>query len=129
MRGYVQLVDFLRELSDGIQDHLPEDQRTTILSLDEVVTLWVRRKSRVAIRSLEKDIASFVEKDEANDDSVYEILFWYDLLFIPERFGCEEPELLLVVLSMIKQRASEESRSVADDVWRWMKRKARGFRE
>lgn len=124
MRGYMQLLDFMRELSDGIQEYLPESQRTAILTLDEIVDSWVEKKSCMAIRSLQKDIVSFVKKDEAGDGSVYEILSWYDLLFIPERFGCEEPELLLIVLSMIKKRVSEQNRSVAGDVWRWVRREA-----
>lgn len=124
MRGYMQLVDFMRELSDGIQEYLPEGQRTAILSLDEIVDCWMEKKSYLAIRSLEKDIVSFIEKDEAGDGSVYEILSWYDLLFAIERFDCEESELLLTVQAMIRKRASEEGRSVKDDVCRWIKRKA-----
>jgi len=120
----MQLLDFMRELSDGIQEYLPESQRTAILTLDEIVDSWVEKKSCMAILSLQKDIVSFVKKDEAGDGSVYEILSWYDLLFIPERFGCEEPELLLIVLSMIKERVSEQNRSVAGDVWRWVRREA-----
>ncbi|WP_341959732.1 hypothetical protein [Pseudomonas sp. RC10] len=121
----MQLVDFMRELSDGIQEYLPEDQRTAILNLDEIVDCWMEKKSYLAIRSLEKDIVSFIEKDEAGDGSVCEILSWYDLLFAIERFDCEESELLLTVLSMTRKRRSEEGRCVADDVWRWIKRKAR----
>lgn len=74
MRGYMQFLDFMRELGDGIQDHLPEEQRTSVLTLDEVVTNWVDGKTCLEIRSLEKDIASFLKKDQAEDYSVYELL-------------------------------------------------------
>ncbi|WP_296178190.1 hypothetical protein [Pseudomonas sp. UBA1879] len=124
MRGYMQLIDFMRALSDGVQEYLPEAQRTAIQSLDEVVDCWMEKKSCLAIRSLERDIVSFIKKDEAGDGSVYEMLSWYDLLFALERFGCDETVLLLKVLSMIRKRVSEEGRSVTDDIWRWMKRKA-----
>lgn len=123
MRGYMQLLDFMRELGDGIQDHLPEEQRTSVLTLDEIVTSWVDGKTYLQIRSLEKDIASFLKKDKAEDYSVYEILSWYDLLFIHERFGCEEPELLITVLPMIKRRVVEGKRSIFDDFKRWLTRK------
>lgn len=62
MRGYNQLIDFMRELGDGIQDHLPEAQRTSVLTLDEIVTRWFYGKTYLEIRSLEKDIVSFVKK-------------------------------------------------------------------
>ena len=52
MRGYMQFLDFMRELGDGIQDHLPEEQRTSVLTLDEVVTNWVDGKTCLEIRSL-----------------------------------------------------------------------------
>lgn len=123
MRGYMQFLDFMRELGDGIQDHLPEEQRTSVLTLDEVVTNWVDGKTCLEIRSLEKDIASFLKKDQAEDYSVYELLSWYDLLFIPERFGCEEPEVLITVLPMIKKRVVEGKRSILDDFKRWLTRK------
>lgn len=123
MRGYMELIDFLRDLGDGIQDHLPEDQRTSQLTLEEIVNNWVEKKSCMKIKSLEKDILSYVKKDNAKDYSVYEVLSWYDLLFIPERFDCEESELLLTVLSMIKKRVIEDRRSVLDDFRKWLKRK------
>lgn len=123
MRGYNQLIDFMRELGDGIQDHLPEAQRTPVLTLDEIVTRWAGGKTYLEIRSLEKDIVSFVKKDAAKNYSVYEILSWYDLIFIPERFGCEELELLLTALAMIERRVAEDQRSIFDDFKRWMRHK------
>ncbi len=62
MRSYMELIYFMRELGDGIRDHLPEEQRTAQLSLDQIVAQWVDNKSCLAIRSLEKDISSYIKK-------------------------------------------------------------------
>lgn len=94
MRSYMELIYFMRDLGDGVQDHLPEEQRIAQLSLEEIVAQWVDNKSYLAIRSLEKDISSYIKKSSVGDLSVDQIFFDFDLLFIPERFGCEEPELL-----------------------------------
>jgi hypothetical protein len=37
MRGYMELIDFMRDLGDGILDHLPEDQRLEILTTEEIL--------------------------------------------------------------------------------------------
>lgn len=112
MRSYMELIYFMRELGDGIQDHLPEEQRTAQLSLDQIVAQWVDNKSCLAIRSLEKDISSYIKKSSGGDLSVDQIFFDFDLLFIPERFGCEEPELLGEVLLILKARVVNTNRSV-----------------
>lgn len=43
MRGYTQLIDFMQDLGDGILDHLPEEQRVAILSVEDIVELWMQR--------------------------------------------------------------------------------------
>lgn len=50
MRGYMQLVDFMKELGDGILDYLPEDQRTEQLSVEVVIEQWMA-KNRISRRS------------------------------------------------------------------------------
>ncbi|RJX81515.1 hypothetical protein [Pseudomonas sp. LS-2] len=123
MRSYMELIYFLRDLGDGIQDHLPEELRTGQLPLNVIVDQWVDKKTYFAIRSLEKDILSYIEKYKVGDFSVDQILFDFDLLFIPERFGCEEPELLGEVLLMLKARVVDRKRSVLKDLAAWLRSK------
>lgn len=123
MRSYMELIYFLRDLGDGIQDHLPEELRTGQLPLNVIVDQWVDKKTYFAIRSLEKDILSYIDKYKVGDFSVDQILFDFDLLFIPERFGCEEPELLGEVLLMLKARVVDRKRSVLKDLAAWLRSK------
>ena len=123
MRSYMELIYFMRELGDGIQDHLPEEQRTAQLPLKTIVYEWVDSNSYLAIRSLQKDISSYIKKSSVGDFSVDQIFFDFDLLFIPERFGCEEPELLGEVLLMLKARVVDRKRSVLKDLAAWLRSK------
>lgn len=123
MRSYMELIYFMRDLGDGVQDHLPEEQRIAQLSLEEIVAQWVDNKSYLAIRSLEKDISSYIKKSSVGDLSVDQIFFDFDLLFIPERFGCEEPELLGEVLLILKARVVTTNRSVLKDFSAWLRSK------
>ena len=125
MRGYMQLLDFMRELADGIQEHLPAGQRTQVMSLDEIIDQWMAAKSYWAIRSLRKDIQRYLSKHAAGDYEVDEIFSWYDLLFVPDRFGCDERELLSEVVRMIEVRVIEQRRSVLDDLIRGVRRVGR----
>lgn len=75
MRSYMELIYFLRDLGDGIQDHLPEELRTGQLPLNVIVDQWVDKKTYFAIRSLEKDILSYIEKYKVGDFSVDQISF------------------------------------------------------
>lgn len=120
MRNYMELIYFMRDLGDGVQDHLPEELRTGQLSLNEIVDQWVDRKTCFAIRTLEKDMMSYIEKYRVGDFSVDEILFDFDLLFIPERFGCDESELFGRVLPLLKARVVGTRRSVLRDLVAWV---------
>lgn len=120
MRGYVELIDFMRELGDGIQDHLPEDQRNSKKPLEVIVSDWVDGKSFLEIRSLRGDILTYIKKYNAGDHSVDQILSDFDLVFIPERFGCEESILLAKVVLMIDGRVVEKRRSVLNDLCSWL---------
>ncbi|WP_268799799.1 hypothetical protein [Pseudomonas huanghezhanensis] len=121
MRGYGELLDFMRDLSDGVQEYLPEELRTAQLSLNEIVDQWITGKSYLAIRSLQKDIASYVKKSNAGDFSVDELFFISDLVFTEEMFGCEEAVLLTKVLEMLKLRVEERRLSVLTDIQRWLR--------
>ncbi|KPX43644.1 hypothetical protein ALO68_01057 [Pseudomonas syringae pv. helianthi] len=35
MRGHMELISFVKELSDGLFDYLPEDQRTGQLTVED----------------------------------------------------------------------------------------------
>jgi hypothetical protein len=120
MRGYMELVDFMGDVSEGIQDHLPEDQRCCQRSLDDIVESWVGGKKYWAIKSLEKDLESYGKKHSAGDYSVDEILSYYDLLFIWDRFGCEEVEWLNQVLAMIRRVVRDKKRSYFNDARLWI---------
>jgi len=111
----------MKALGDGVQDHLPEEQRTAQVPLVQIVNEWVDAKSWVAIRSLEKDISSYIKKFSRSDFSVDRIFFDFDLLFIPERFGCEEPELLGEVLLMLRARVIGTNRSLLNDLGGWLR--------
>lgn len=121
MRSYVELIHFMKALGDGVQDHLPQEQRTAQLPLAQIVNEWVDAKSWVAIRSLEKDISSYIKKVSVGDFSVDQIFFDYDLLFIPERFGCEDPELLGEVSLMLRARVIDTNRSLLNDLGGWLR--------
>ena len=61
MRGYMQLIDFMQGLGDGILDHLPEELRVGVLSVEEIVNLWMQRKSYFQALSF-KEGHSFLRK-------------------------------------------------------------------
>ncbi|WP_256669383.1 hypothetical protein [Pseudomonas sp. MN1F] len=84
MRGYMQLVDFMKELGDGILDYLPEDQRTKQLSVEGVIEQWMAKKSYFSALALKRDIATYIALQKSGNFTVDEILSWYDLSFIPE---------------------------------------------
>ncbi|MFP3922451.1 hypothetical protein [Pseudomonas sp. W5-36] len=97
----MQLIDFMQDLGDGILDHLPEELRVGVLSVEEIVDLWMQRKSYFQALSLRRDIISYAKLYEAGDYSVDEVFDDFDLCFIPERFGCEEHVFLMGLLGLI----------------------------
>ena len=101
MRGYMELVDFMKSLGDGILDYLPENQRHGQLTVEEIVQGWMKGKSYFAAVSLKKDMVSYIKLHNAGDYSVDEILFWYDLCFIFERFGVDEHVFFAAILHLI----------------------------
>lgn len=120
MRGYMQLIDFMRELGDGILDHLPEEQRVGVLSVEEIVSAWMHRKSYFQAVSLRKDIISYAKLYEAGDYSVDEIFDDFDVCFIPERFGCEEHVFLTGLLGLIDYFIETKRRDFRSRYLGWM---------
>lgn len=110
MRGYMELISFMKELSDGILDHLPEEQRVGQLTVEEVIEKWMSSKSYCSSLSLRKDIETYISLQKSGDFSVDEILSWYDLCFIPERFGVDEHVFFSDVLKSINFHMEEKDR-------------------
>ena len=42
MRGYMEFIDFMKHLADGVLDYLPEDQRVGQLTVDQVIEEWMQ---------------------------------------------------------------------------------------
>ncbi|MNJ30454.1 hypothetical protein D3C77_250520 [compost metagenome] len=120
MRGYMELLDFMRDLADGIQEHLPEDQRTGQLSVEEIIDQWVEKKSYFAALSLRKDIATYAKLYEVGDYSVDQLLSDYDLCFIPERFGCDNTVFLAKVRGVIDERIAKKKELLLKKYFRWL---------
>ncbi|TDV54510.1 hypothetical protein EC919_104246 [Pseudomonas graminis] len=101
MRQYNSLIKFLLELGTAIQDYLPEDQRTSPMSLTEFLECWMDKKSCYEVAVLRSDIKSYLRKHAQGDYSVDDLFFYYDIGFVEERFGCEDPEWLAQILGML----------------------------
>jgi hypothetical protein len=123
MRGYMELIDFMKHLADGVLDYLPEDQRVGQLTVDQVIEEWMKGKSYFAARSLRNDLKSYISLYKSGDYSVDEILSWYDLSFIPERFGCEEWELFTSILCSIDAHIERKRKDLFIKGFGWL-----GFR-
>ncbi|SET65819.1 hypothetical protein [Pseudomonas graminis] len=120
MRGYTQLIDFMQDLGDGILDHLPEEQRVAILSVEDIVELWMQRKSYLQALSLKKDIVTYAKLDEAGDYSVDQLLDDFDLCFIPERFGCEDHIFLTGILDLINLHIEKKRQGMLVKYFGWL---------
>ena len=120
MRGYMQLVDFMKELGDGILDYLPEDQRTEQLSVEGVIEQWMAKKSYFSALALKKDIATYIELQKSGNLTVDEILSWYDLSFIPERFGVEENIFFTGILGTIDSHIAKKKKALLTHFFGWL---------
>jgi hypothetical protein len=120
MRAYMELIDFMKHLADGIFDYLPEHQRVGQLTVDQVIEEWMKRKSYFAARSLRNDLNSYIKLYKSGDYSVDEILSWYDLSFIPERFGCEEWELFTSILCSIDSHIERKRKRFLAKCFGWL---------
>jgi hypothetical protein len=81
-------------------------------------------KSYFAARSLRNDLKSYIKLNMSGDYSVDEILSWYDLSFIPERFGCEEWELFTSILCSIGAHIERKRKDLFIKGFGWL-----GFRQ
>ncbi|KPY11212.1 hypothetical protein G0D98_25160 [Pseudomonas savastanoi pv. phaseolicola] len=120
MRGYMELISFMKELSDGILDHLPEEQRVGQLTVEEVIEKWMSSKSYCSSLSLRKDIETYISLQKSGDFSVDEILSWYDLCFIPERFGVDEHVFFSDVLKSINFHMEEKRKFFFIKYFGWL---------
>ncbi|MGE6384916.1 hypothetical protein ACQKEN_04495 [Pseudomonas sp. NPDC078416] len=116
----MQLIDFMQDLGDGILDHLPEELRVGVLSVEEIVNLWMQRKSYFQALSLRRDIISYAKRYEAGDYSVDEVFDDFDLCFIPERFGCEEHVFLIGLLGLLDFHIERKRRDLLLKYFGWM---------
>lgn len=110
-RSYAELIDFVKALGDGILDYLPEDQRGGCLTTEEIVERWMSVKSYRAARSLKVDMVCYIRLHRSGDYSVDEVLAWYDLCFIPERFGVEEHVFFERTLGLIDAGVEKKKRA------------------
>lgn len=101
MRRYTELLHFLVELSDGLLDHLPEEQRIGQLTVAEIVARWMANKSYFAAVSLRKDIVTYADLSRSGDYSVDQLLSDMDLDFVSDRFGCDVDVYLSGILGLI----------------------------
>ncbi|PBP80926.1 hypothetical protein CCL16_23015 [Pseudomonas syringae] len=120
MRGYMELISFMKVLSDGLLDYLPEDQRAGQLTVEEVIEQWMSEKSYYSSLSLRKDIVTYIRLQESGDFSVDEILSWYDLCFIPERFGVEEHVFFSGILKSIDSHIEKKKKSFFVKYFSWV---------
>ncbi|WP_227449367.1 hypothetical protein [Pseudomonas syringae] len=109
----------MKALSDGLLDYLPEDQRAGQLTVEEVIGQWMSSKSYYSSLSLRKDIVTYIRLQKSDDFSVDEILSWYDLCFIPERFGVEEHVFFSGILKSIDSHIEKKKKSFFAKYFSW----------
>ena len=73
MKEYNSLIKFMLDLGTAIQDYLPEDQRTSPMSLIDFLEAWTGKKSYNEICMLRSDIRSYLRKHTQGDYSVDEL--------------------------------------------------------
>ncbi|MFJ4068366.1 hypothetical protein ACIPW4_24110 [Pseudomonas sp. NPDC089996] len=121
MRGYMELVDFMKALGDGLLVYLPDDQRVGQLSVEEIIEQWMAKKSYFSARALRKDIAIYIALQKSGDFTVDEILSWYDLSFIPERFGVEENVFFTRILGLIESHVAKKKKALLAKCCVWLR--------
>lgn len=120
MRGYMELIGFMKDLGDGILDYLPEDQRDGQLSVEEIIERWMVKKTYCSALSLRKDITTYIKLQRSGDFSVDEILSWYDLCFIPERLGVEEHVFFTGILDLIDFHIEKKRKAIFVKYFGWI---------
>ncbi|NAS98381.1 hypothetical protein CU665_04585 [Pseudomonas syringae pv. actinidifoliorum] len=120
MRGYMELVDFMKALGDGILDYLPEDQRVGQLTVEEIIERWMSNKSYCSACRLKNDVVNYIKLQSSGDLSVDEILSWYDLCFISERFGVEEHIFFTGILKSIDVHIETKRKAIFVKCFGWI---------
>ncbi len=120
MRSYMQLIDFMKSLADGILDYLPGDQRAGQLTIEEIIERWMAEKSYFSALSLRKDITTYIKLQKTGNFQVDEILSWYDLCFIPDRFGVEEHTFLTSILGSIDDHIKKKRKTSIAKYCGWL---------
>lgn len=107
------------DLGTAIQDYLPEDERTSPMSLIEFLEAWTGKKSYNEICLLRSDIRSYLRKHSQRDYSVDELFLYYDIGFVEERFGCEDAELLDQILGLLEVHIKSRRKKALKKYFGW----------
>ena len=120
MREYVLLIDFMRDLGAAIQDYLPENERAGVPDLKTFLESWASKKSIVELYRLRSDIRSYLTKHAVGDYSVDELFFYYDIGFVQDRFGSDNPVFLAGVVQMVDRIMDERKTALARKFFGWI---------
>lgn len=120
MRQYVRLIDFMLALGTAIQDYLPEDERANVPDLKSFLDEWTSRTSLIELYRLRSDIRSYLVKHTAGDYTVDELFFYYDIGFVYERFGSEDPVFLVGVVHMLDRIIGRKKAALAGKHLGWI---------
>ncbi|AZG85724.1 hypothetical protein N032_08600 [Pseudomonas syringae pv. pisi str. PP1] len=120
MKEYNSLIKFMLDLGTAIQDYLPEDQRTSPMSLIDFLEAWTGKKSYNEICMLRSDIRSYLRKHTQGDYSVDELFLYYDIGFVEERFGCEVSELLAQILGLLEVHIESRRKKALKKYFGWV---------
>lgn len=120
MREYVLLIDFMRDLGAAIQGYLPESERSSVPDLKIFLESWTSKKSIVELYRLRSDIKSYLFKHAVGDYSVDELFFYYDIGFVQERFGSDDPVFLAGVVHMLDTIMALRKAAVVRKYFGWI---------
>lgn len=110
----------MKHLADGILDYLPDDQRVGQLPIGTIIEKWMAEKSYLSALSLRKDVASYISLQKSGNFSVDEILFWYDLCFIHERFDVDEHIFFTAIFGLIDYHVERKKKSLIAKYFGWL---------
>lgn len=114
------LIDLMRDLGVAIQDSLPENERASVPDLKTFLESWSSKRSIVELYRLRSDIRSYLTKHAAGDYSVDELFFYYDIGFVQERFGSDDPVFLAGVVHMLDTIMALRKAAVVRKCFGWM---------
>ncbi|SET65798.1 hypothetical protein [Pseudomonas graminis] len=120
MRQYVSLINFMLALGTAIQDYLPEDERANVPDLKSFLDEWASRTSLIELYRLRGDIRSYLVKHAAGDYTIDELFFYYDIGFVYERFGSEDPVFLAGVVQILDRVIDRKKAALARKYLGWI---------